>query len=81
MFVQADLEKSAVIRWSGCRAAHGLVTLAVNRPSCLTIWWKRSKANRILAQMKQEKARFSAGDRVRIVEGPLAGYEAFLTPN
>lgn len=79
LFVQADLDEIGRSTLEWLPGAHGLVTFGDEPavvPDHLVEAVKQQTAS--WQANEQEKARFSAGDRVRIVAGPLAGYEAIF---
>lgn len=79
MFVEADLEQIGRSTLEWLPGSHGLVTFG-NEPASVPDHMIEMVKNSSDAwhQAQQEKRSFRAGDKVRIVDGPLAGYEAIF---
>jgi transcription elongation factor/antiterminator RfaH len=79
MFIQVDLEQIGRNTLEWLPGSHGLVAFGGEPavvPERLVQAVKEQAA--VWYQQQQEKPQFRAGDKIRIVEGPLAGYEAIF---
>ena len=80
LFVQVDIEAEGVDAYRWLPGVHGLVMFggvpAVVQESLITALRERLKQIEAAGGLAQ--AQFQPGDRVRIVSGPLAGYEAIF---
>lgn len=79
MFVEANLHEIGQSSLNWLPGSHGLVSFGgepATVPDQLVEMVKNSAA--AWHQAQQDKRTFQAGDRVRIIEGPLTGYEAIF---
>ena len=79
MFVQADLSEIGRNTLEWLPGSHGLVAFGGEPAAVSPHLVETIKTEAVTHQkQQQEKKRFHAGDKVRIVGGPLAGYEAIF---